>query len=50
MVRIVAGTLIYISEGRRSLEDIENALENGDRALAGVTLPSEGLYLSEVYY
>ena len=50
MVRIVAGTLIYISEGRRSLEDIENALENGDRALAGVTLPPEGLYLSDVYY
>lgn len=50
MVRIVAGTLIYVSEGRRSLEDIRAALESGDRSLAGVTLPPDGLYLNEVFY
>ena len=50
MVRIIAGTLIYISEGKRSFEDIENALVTGDRELAGMTLPPDGLYLNEVFY
>lgn len=50
MVRIIAGTLIYVSEGRRSLDDIRRALETGDRSLAGVTMPPEGLYLNEVFY
>ncbi len=50
MVRIVAGTLIYISEGRRTIEDVKKALETGDRDLAGVTLPPEGLYLNNVFY
>ena len=50
MVRIVAGTLIYVSEGRRTLEDVEKALKTGERDLAGVTLPPEGLYLNNVFY
>ncbi|MCH5196529.1 MAG: tRNA pseudouridine(38-40) synthase TruA [Oscillospiraceae bacterium] len=50
MVRIIAGTLIYISEGKRSVSDIENALVTGDRELAGITLPPDGLYLNEVCY
>lgn len=50
MVRIVTGTLIYISEGRRTHEDILRALETGERAFGGVTLPPEGLYLNEIYY
>lgn len=50
MVRIVTGTLIYISEGRRTEEDILRALETGDRALSGITLPPEGLYLNRVFY
>ncbi len=50
MVRIVAGTLIYISEGRRSIDDIRAALESGERSFAGVTLPPDGLYLNEVFY
>ncbi|MDE6727989.1 MAG: tRNA pseudouridine(38-40) synthase TruA [Oscillospiraceae bacterium] len=50
MVRIVAGTLIYVSEGKRSLEDVRRAIETGARDFAGVTLPPEGLYLNEVLY
>ena len=50
MVRIVAGTLLYVSEGRRCEEDILNALKSGNRALGGITLPPEGLYLNEVFY
>lgn len=50
MVRIIVGTLIYVSEGKRSLEDIENAVKGGDRELAGKTLPAYGLYLNRVFY
>lgn len=50
MVRIVAGTLIYVSEGKRTLEDVRRAIETGARDFAGVTLPPEGLYLNEVLY
>lgn len=50
MVRIVAGTLIYISEGKLDLDDIRTALDTGNREFAGKTLPPEGLYLNEVLY
>ncbi len=50
MVRICAGTLIYVSEGRRTIEDVKTALETGDRSFAGITLPPEGLYLNRVMY
>ncbi len=50
MVRIIVGTLIYISEGKRTKEDIVCALDTGDREKAGKTLPACGLYLDEVYY
>lgn len=50
MVRIIAGTLIYVSEGKRMLDDVRRAIETGERAFAGMTLPPEGLYLNEVFY
>ncbi len=50
MVRICVGTLIYVSEGRRTIEDVKTALETGDRSFAGITLPPEGLYLNKVIY
>lgn len=50
MVRIMVGTLIYISEGKRTEEDIIRALETGDREAAGKTIPPEGLYLNKVFY
>lgn len=50
MVRIAAGTLLYVSEGKRTLDDVRNAIETGSRTFAGITLPPEGLYLNEVFY
>ena len=50
MVRIMTGTLIEIGLSKRSPEDIENALANLDRSLAGHTAPANGLFLTEVIY
>ena len=50
MVRILVGTLIYISEGKRTEQDIKNALETGDREFAGKTVAPCGLYLNKVFY
>lgn len=50
MVRIIVGTLIYISEAKRSNEDIKKALETGDRECAGKTVAPCGLYLNKVFY
>lgn len=50
MVRIMAGTLLEISEGRRPAEGISLALASGNRELAGRTAPAKGLCLEHVYY
>lgn len=50
MVRIIVGTLIYVNEGKRSLDDVKYAIDSGNREKAGKTLPACGLYLNKVYY
>jgi len=50
MVRIMVGTLIYVSENKRSEDDILRSLETGDREDAGKTISPEGLYLNKVFY
>ena len=50
MVRIMVGTLLEVGNGRRTLESITEALEGGDRALAGKTAPPQGLFLKMVFY
>ena len=50
MVRIIVGTLIYVNEDKRSIGDIREALETGNREKAGKTLPPCGLYLNKVFY
>ena len=50
MVRIIAGTLVSLAEGRLSLENLSNALKTGNRTLVGKTLPAKGLTLKKVYY
>lgn len=50
MVRIIAGTLIGVSEGRYSPDEILSILASRDRARAGSTAPACGLYLTRVYY
>jgi tRNA pseudouridine38-40 synthase len=50
MVRIIAGTLLEVGSGRRTLEDVRHALDSGDRPFAGRTLPAHGLCLEAVHY
>ncbi len=50
MVRIMAGTLIYISEGKIEAGTVRNIIESKDRLRAGKTAAPEGLYLNKVWY
>ncbi|MCL2080158.1 MAG: tRNA pseudouridine(38-40) synthase TruA [Oscillospiraceae bacterium] len=50
MARAMAGTLIYVSEGKLSPDDIPKLLLQKDRRLAGPTLPPDGLYLTKLWY
>lgn len=50
MVRIIAGTLIYVGLGKIRCDEIPNIIERKDRRLAGKTAPAHGLYLVEVLF
>lgn len=50
MVRVMAGTLAEIGQGRRPSGDIRHLLAGGCREAAGVTAPPQGLCLMEVWY
>ncbi|MDE6701102.1 MAG: tRNA pseudouridine(38-40) synthase TruA [Acetatifactor sp.] len=45
MVRIIAGTLLEVGEGRREPQDMQTILDKRDRAAAGPTAPAHGLTL-----
>lgn len=50
MVRIIAGTLVYVGIGKLTPQDVYAALESGDRTMAGKTLGAKGLTLMSVQY
>lgn len=50
MVRIIVGTLVYIGNGKLSLENLAELVEKGDRRLLGITAPPQGLRLYDVEY
>ncbi len=50
MVRIIVGTLIDVAYGRKSPDDVKKIIDSRDRSLAGMTAPSDGLYLNKVNY
>ncbi len=50
MVRIMAGTLLDVAAGHKTLADVRRAVTEADRGAAGFTVPPEGLYLRDVTY
>ena len=50
MVRIMTGTLLKISMGGIDPGEVPDIIESKDRARAGFTAVSEGLYLNRVFY
>ena len=51
MVRIMAGTLVYVGQGKMTRGEIEKLLTGeGVRKEAGKTMPAKGLTLEEVFY
>lgn len=50
MVRILTGTLLEVGLSKRSPESIPELLEAKKRALAGYTVPAQGLCMMEVDY
>lgn len=50
MVRIIAGTLLYVGQGKIAYDEVGDVILSCDRERAGKTLPPEGLTLEEVFY
>ncbi len=50
MVRAIVGSLIEVGKGISSIEDFKNIIESRDRNQAGTSVPSQGLYLTEIIY
>ena len=50
MARAMAGTLLYVSEGKIHPGDLPRLLEQKDRRLTGPTVPPGGLYLTHIWY
>ncbi len=49
-VRILAGTLYYVGQGKLSLATIQQALAQKNRKILGKTMPAQGLCLERVFY
>ncbi|MCD8391586.1 MAG: tRNA pseudouridine(38-40) synthase TruA, partial [Firmicutes bacterium] len=50
MVRIIAGTLVEMGNGRIDYKTAEDIISSRDRNRAGITAPPQGLFLKEVFY
>ena len=50
MVRIMVGTLLFVSEGKIKSGELSNIISSKERKRAGKTAPPQGLYLNKVNY
>lgn len=50
MVRIIAGTLVFMGGGKIDYKTAAEIVNSCDRKRAGITAPPQGLFLKEVYY
>lgn len=50
MVRIMVGTLLFVSEGKIKEGELSRIIKSKDRKKAGKTAPPQGLYLNKINY
>lgn len=50
MVRIMVGTLLFVSEGKIKEGELINVIQSKERKSAGKTAPPQGLYLNKINY
>ena len=50
MVRAIVGTLFEIGRGKISVDDLRNIIEAKNRGRAGMSVPAEGLALTDIEY
>jgi tRNA pseudouridine38-40 synthase len=50
MVRIISGTLVEVGKGKMTMMQVERAIAERDRRIAGPTLPAHGLCLEWIRY
>jgi len=50
MARAMAGTLLYVSEGKIPPDELPGLLIQGDRRYTGPTVPPGGLYMTRIWY
>ncbi len=50
MVRSIVGTMLEVGRGEKDSDTIQTAIITGNRELAGITAPANGLTLLKVYY
>ena len=50
MARAMAGTLLYVSEGKITPDSLPGLLETKDRRMTGPTAPACGLYMTRIWY
>lgn len=50
MVRVIAGTLVAVGQGKLAPDAVPGLIAAGQRSAAGITAPSQGLCLIEVFY
>ncbi len=50
MVRAITGTLIEVGKGKMDINAFRKVIESKDRANAGVSVPAQGLFLTEIKY
>jgi len=50
MVRAIVGTLLEVGRGKLSLEEFKKIIEAKDRCKAGMSVPGNALFLSDIKY
>ncbi|MBQ6746331.1 MAG: tRNA pseudouridine(38-40) synthase TruA [Bacteroidaceae bacterium] len=50
MVRAVVGTLLEVGYGKLSLAEFQQVIQQKDRCSAGMSVPAQGLFLTDIQY